>query len=808
MSGSISRDLKSAFRALARSRGFSAIAIGTLALGIAGTTIIFSLVNGILLRPLAYRDPGQLVSITEVIPELSQRIPRLPVNARHFELWRTQCTSFAGMSLVIPESTVLTRAGEPTKVAIARVAPGFFQMLGARLQLGREFVDSEDRFGGPAVAILTDRLWAGRFHRDPAILGKPIYLDGHATTVVGVLPADFRAPMAYSDTGIFLPAALDLANIGMVGEFNYAAIARLKPGITLAEAQSELNVVQASIDRQAADIAHVRDQLLPLTDEIIGSIRTGLVTLLGAIGAVFLIICVNLANLSLARGVAQSRENAIRRALGASRAEMLRRALIESLLTSLMGGALGIALGYAGLHVLLHYAPVNLPRLNEVSMDARVLAFAFALVMLAGALFGSLPAWQASKADPQDALRSGSHTVTGDRTGARIRDALIGFEVGLGTVLAIAAALLVASFLRLLNVNQGFETQHLFAATLNLPAANYDAAQTRESFYRELTRRIESVPGVASAALVSQLPLEGETWIDLINRNGGKQLLFKLPEANFRFISADYFRTMGIPILRGRSISESDQKRNVAVISEKVAEKVWPGENPIGKKFWRGDPDAPPFEIVGMVSDVRAGIAQDPPMTVYTPYWFRSRTVMTVVVRTSLKMNANVSAILPAVRSAIWRLNPEVAISNVRTMDQVVDDSVAQRRFQMNLISGFAVFALLLASLGIFGVVSFAVRRRRKDIAVRMALGATRSNVHRMVVTQSMLPVAAGLAIGIAAALALGRVLSHLLFGVSAHDPAIFAGVVALLTAVSFFACYGPARGATRANPVEVLRHE
>ncbi len=805
MSG-IAQDLKSAFRVLARSRGFALIAIGTLALGIAGTTIIFSLVNGVLLRPLAYRDPGRLVSITEVVPEISERVPRLPVNARHFELWRKQCTSFGGMSLIIPESTVLTRAGEPTKIAIARVSPGFFQMLGVRLQLGREFLDSEDRFGGPSVAILTDRLWAGRFHREPGILSHPISLDGKATTVVGVLSADFRPPVLHEarDTDVFLPPALDLANIGIVGEFNYESVARLKPEVTLAEAQSELDVVQAAIDRQAPDIAHVRAQMAPLTGEVIGSVRTGLVTLLGAIGAVFLIICVNLANLSLARGVAQSRDNAIRRALGATRAEMLRRALAESILTSLVGGVLGVALAYVGLHVLLHYAPVDLPRLDEVAIDARVLAFAFALATLAGALFGSLPAWQASKADPQDALRSGSHTITEGRAGARIRDALIGFEVGLGAVLAIAAALLVASFLRLLSVNKGFETQHLFSATLNLPEANYDAARSRESFYRRLTGEIENVPGVASAAIVSQLPLEGETWIDLVNRTGDKRPLFELPEANYRFISPDYFRTLGIPLLRGRSIAESDQKRNVAVISQKVAEKVWPGENPIGQKFWRGGPDDPPFEIVGVVGDVRAGITRDAPMTVYTPYWFRSRTAMTVVVRTAWK----VPAILPAVRSSIWRLDPEVAISNVRTMDQVVDDSVAQRRFQMNLISGFAVFALLLASLGIFGVVSFAVRRRMKDIAVRMALGATRADVHRMVVLQSMRPVVVGLAVGVGAALALARVLNHLLFGVSAHDPAIFAGVVGLLTAVSLIACYGPVRGATRSNPLDVLRYE
>jgi len=808
--------MKTVLRSIARHRAFAAIAVCTMALGIAGATIVFSLVNSILLRPLAYRDPGRLVSIAEIIPEFSRLYPRLAVNARHFDLWRKQCTSFRAMSLIIPASSVLTRAGEPVKIATARVSSGFFEMLGVAPQLGRTFLAQEDRFGAPEVAILTDRLWAGRFHRDPAILGQPIYLDGHAVTVVGVLAGDFRPPVLHDatlttlapDTDIYQPAALDLPQIGMVGEHNFEAVARLKPGVTLAQAQSELNVVQAAIGRQEPDIAHIRAGLSPLTDEVSGGIRNGLVALLAAIAAVFLIICVNLANLSLARGVAQSRENAIRRALGASRAEMLRGTLAESIVISLMGGILGVALAYGGLHVLLHYAPVDLPRLNEVAIDARVLAFAFALATLAGALFGSLPAWQASKADPQDALRSGSHTLTEGRAGARTRDALISLEVGLGTALAIAAALLVLSFLRLLNVNKGFQTQNLFAVTLNLPFTSYHEDQAREAFYRRLIGRIQNVPGVASASIISQLPLAGETWIDGINRTGGKQSFFDLPAANYRFISSDYFRTMGIPIVRGRSISESDyrsdQKQYPAVISEKVAVHVWPGEDPIGKKFWRGDPNSAPFEIVGVAGDVRSGIAQEPPMTVYTPYWFRSRLAMSVIVRTSW----GVAAELPAVRSAIWKINPEVAISDVRTMDQVVDDSVAQRRFQMNLIGGFAIFALLLASLGIFGVVSWTVRRRTRDIAVRMALGATRADVHRIVVAQSMRPVAIGLAVGIGAALALGRVLNSLLYGVSAHDPAIFTGVAVLLAAVALLASYTPARSATRANPLDALHYE
>jgi len=805
-------DLKSAFRTIGRNRAFSAIAVCTMALGIAGTTIVFSLVNSILLRPLAYRDPGRLVSITEIVPELSKLYPRLPVNARHFDLWRKQCSSFAQMSLIIPESDVLSRAGEPTKIATARVSASFFDLLGARLQLGRNFVDQEDRFGAPRVAIITDRLWAGRFNRDRAMLGRPLYLDGRATILIGVLAPDFRPPVlrssglvsASGDTDVFLPAALNLSDIGLEGDLNYAAVARLKPGVTVAQARAELNVVQAQIAKQLHGSMHLAAGVSPLTEEVTGGVRTGLIALLCAIGAVFLIICVNLANLSLARGVAQHRENAIRQALGAGRWETIRRTITESVVTSLIGGVFGIALAYAGLRILLHYAPVDLPRLDEIAIDGRVLAFAVALAALAGALFGSLPAWQSSKADPQDALRSGSHTLTGDRSGARVRDALIGLEVGLGAVLTIAAGLLVMSFIRLLHVDKGFQTENLIAATVNLPEASYQKSQDRESFYRKLLAHLQSVPGATSAALVSQLPLNGETWIDDVIRQRNSESLFQQPTANYRFISPGYFRTMGIPILRGRVFEDSDRQRNPAVISQKVANRVWPGENPIGKKFWRGDPDEPPLEIVGVAADVRAGIAQDPPMTVYTPYWYRNRTAITLVVRTPL----SAAAMVPGVRAAVGSVNPEAAISDVRTMDQVLSDSVAERRFEMYLVGGFAVFALLLATLGIFGVVSWTVARRKNEIGIRMALGATAGDVRRLMVAQGMRAVVAGLTIGVAAALALGRALSNLLFGVSARDPLVFLSVIAFLAAVSLAACYVPALGATRANPVDVLRNE
>jgi putative ABC transport system permease protein len=805
-------DLRQSVRALLRDRGYTTVALLTLAFGVAANTIIFSVVDAVLLRPLAYRDPGRLMVINEVVPELARTYPQLPVNARHFFEWRDHCSSFRQFSIIEAADFVLTRAGQPEQLHGAAVSANLLSMLGVQPQLGRTFLDEEEQAGHDHEAIVSDALWNRRFHRDPGLVGRPITLDGTERTVVGILPVSFHFPRGEAGelanfprrADVFTPAPFKRDEIDWFGEFNYVVIGRLKPGVPERRALAEMDVVQASIAARFPEKMHLRATMTPLQEEVTGAARKGLVILFAAVGAVLLIVCVNLANLGLARAAGRGRDLAIRTALGAGRAQLVRYILGESLAVGLAGGAAGVALAWAGLRAVLLYAPLDLPRLDEIHLDARALLFALALSVVTGILFGTLPAWRASSADPQLALRVSSRTTTEGRRGLLTRELLVGFESGLSAVLLVVAGLLIGSFVRLLNVDKGFDTDRLIAVEINLPRNGYGESSQRESYYRQLVAKMQVLPGVNSAAIVSKLPLQGEDWVDVMQREGEHRPMVELPMTNMRFCSPDYFRAMGIPFLAGRSFTEADRKRNLAVISELAASRVWPGENPIGKKFSRGDLDEPPFEVAGVVRDVRTGLAQQPVVTAYVPYWYRNRFSMYAVLGTS----ADPRMLAPAVRSTVRSIDPDTVVGEVRTMQNVVSSSVDQRRFQVMLIAGFAASALLLSSIGIYGVVSWSVVRRRHEIGVRMALGATSGNVRRMVMAQGLRPVLAGLAVGIAAALGSGRVLSSLLFGVSPRDPWTIGGVVLVLAAVAAVACYIPARRTTLADPLEALRYE
>jgi putative ABC transport system permease protein len=805
-------DVRQAVRALLRDRGYTTVALLTLAFGVAANTIIFSVVDAVLLRPLTYRDPGRLMVINEVVPELAATYPRLPVNVRHFFEWRQHCSSFQQFSIVEPADFVLTRAGQPAQVYGANVSANLLSLLGVQPQLGRTFLDEEEQRGHEHEVIISDALWDQRFHRDPTLVGRSITLDGSQWTVVGILPASFHFPKSDAHqlanfprkTDVFRPATFKLDEIGWLGEFNYVVIGRLKPCVTERRALAEMDVVQAAIATRFPEKMHLRAAMTPLQAEVTGTSRKGLLILFAAVGAVLLIVCVNLANLSLARTAGRGRDLAIRTALGAGRAQLVRYILGESLVVGLAGGVAGVALAWAGLRAVLLYAPLDLPRLDEIHLDARALLFALGLSILTGILFGILPAWRASSADPQLALRVSSRSSTEGRSGLLTRELLIGFEAGLSAVLLVVAGLLIGSFVRLLNVDKGFNADRLIAVEINLPQNGYGEDKQRESYYRQLAAKMQALPGVNAAAIVSTLPLQGEDWVDVMQREGEHLPMAELPMVNMRFCSPDYFRAMGIPFVAGQGFTDADRKRTFAVVSELAASRVWPGRNPIGMKFSRGNPDEPPFEVVGVVRDVRVGLAQQPVITAYVPYWYRSRLSMSAVLRTS----TDPRALAPAMRSTVWSIDPDTVVGEIRTMGNVVSSSVGQRRFQVLLIAGFAASALLLACIGIYGVVSWSVARRRNEIGVRMALGATSGNVRRMVVAQGLRPVLAGLALGIAVALASGSVLGSLLFGVSPRDPWTLGGVVLVLAAVAALACYIPARRITLTDPLEALRYE
>lgn len=807
-------DLRYAFRALKRNPAFAAIVILILSIGIGANTAMFSIVDGVLLRPLSFHDPARLVAVQEVVPLLSSMAPTIPVNAMHFEEWRKSWHSAEALAMLSSYSANLTSGGDPERVIIGRVSSNLFSILGVRPRLGRSFRDEEDRPGNDHVAVLNDSLWQRRFHGDPGALGQKILLDGVPYEVIGILPAGLQIPkisqlqaMAYGVEGpeIWKPFALRDEEKDMMGDFNYACIARLKPGSTLSQASAELNAIQANIARDLPDHIELRAAIAPLQEQITGRSRQGLLLLMLAVGAVLLIVCVNIANLLLARATGRSREFAVRAAIGASSARLLRQMLTESFLVAILGGALGLAIAAGALQLILANAPADLPRLDEVRLDGRVLAIAFALTLLSAMIFGLIPAWRSSRVDPQSGLRAGGRSATESRQSGRLRALLVAIETGLCTVCLVAAGLLLNSFVRLLHVDKGFNPEHTITVSLNLPATRYPDMAHRSDFLRNVIDATRALPGVSAVGISNLLPLAGEGNNNMINLDGDTTPITQRPIADFREINEDFFRAMGIPIVQGRAVEATDRGRKVSVISLAAASRIWPGKNPLGQHYHLGDPSAPALEVIGVVGDVHAGSLQKQPNpTVYVPYWQRDQRRTSLIVRTSM----DPSAIAGEVRAEIRRLDPEIPVPQFQSMDEIVSASVAQRRFQLTLVLLFAAIALGLASLGIYGVVSYSVAQRRNEMGIRMALGATGSDLRALVLRQGLAPVVIGLAAGLAVALAVGRVLSGLLFGVSVADPLTMSVVAAVLLIVAAAACYVPALRATRSDPLVALRYE
>jgi len=808
----LGKDLQYALRQMRRSPGFSIIAVLTLALGLSATTVMFSIVNGVLLEPLKFRDPDRLYLARTVSPARSNVMGDFPVNARHYYEWRTHCRSCEAVSLIQFQELTLVGTSEPVKLPALGVSSNFFETLGVHPFLGRDFLPEEDIPGHADRVILTEALWKSRFAANPRVIGRTIQLNGESHTVVGVMPADLHLPKGdewgafFGPTAapmIFRPHLIEASTARPVGNLNYTSVIRLKRGVSAPQATAELNALLADFVRDFN--LQTKITLIPLQREVTRGSHFALWLLLGTVGAVLLIVCVNVGNLMLVRTAGRYREAGVRMALGASREQLFGLVVKEALVLVCAGGLAGLALAYAGLKVFVASAPIGLPRLEEVQMDWRVMIFAGLAIAFSTIVCSLFPAWRLATTEVQDSLKAGAATTTETGGKLQVREILLSLEVALSTVLLIVGGLLMVSFFRVLHVQKGFEVVHLITQDVSYLSPKY-AGGVRRRFVEDSVAKLTEIPGVQVAAAINQLPLRGDDWVsELEDPDQPTRSVENEALANFRFVTPGYWQAMGIPLKMGRFLDQTDKDRPTAVVSERAAQYLWPKQNPLGKHVRGTGQQSPSLEVVGVVGEVRAsGLEQDPPMIVYEHYWRMQPIGMSFVVRTQ----ANAASVASAIRSTFASADPEMAIAQPTTMEQIVEESVAARKFQTYLAVAFAISALLLASLGIYAVISFAVARRTPEIGIRMALGAHGRQLLAMVLMQGMRPVLAGLAAGVACALFVSRLIANQLFGVTWWDPLTISGVAALLLIVATSACLIPARRASRTDPLIALRFE
>ncbi len=805
---SIIKDIRFAIRGLLKHRAFTAIAIVTLALGIGGSTSIFTVVDAALLRGLPYKDSDRLYHLWEQVPR--QDYPKREFSYPDYQDYQ-QNNVFEGLAAYTGGGALLSGLGEAESVAAPRVSANFFSVLGVDPIHGRTFQTGEDQPGGARVTVLTYGFWQRRFGGDPAVLGKAVTINGESYTVIGVLPASFQFALRNNDLWLpYQPTQNQLTRRYMHGT---NLIGRLKPQLGAAEAQSELNLIANRIEQQNNDShAGITMRIVPLQEEIVGNVRPILMVLLGAVGFVLLIACANVASLLLTRSLARQKEVAIRSALGASRWRVIRQLLTESLLLSLAGGAAGLFIAYWGVPALVASIPQNqliaMPFLKGLSLDAGILGFSFALSLLTGLVFGLAPALQSSRLDLNEALKEGGRNASAGAS-HRLRSAMVVTEIALAVVLLIGAGLMMKSLLRLLQTNVGFNTDNVLTMSVILPPMKYTDANQQISFNEQLRERVKSLPGVVDAGTVDRLPLNGgNTTRFYVNGDPvpppGKEI-----EANIRVASDDYFKALGIPLLAGRTFDASESANTPVsiIINKTIADRVFAGRDPIGKRLRYPSVQADPITVVGVVGDVKiTGLDEAVKPVLYYSFRQSPSTFASLVARTNTDPNTLASSI----RNEVRTLEPDAAILNVRTMDEMISQTQASfmRRFPALLISIFAGMALLLASIGIYGVVSYSVSQQTHYIGVRMALGASQSDILKMVLRQGLVLALLGVGIGVVAALGLMRLLRTLLYEVSTSDFTTFAFVTSALFLVALLACYLPARRATKVDPLVALRYE
>ena len=687
-------------------------------------------------------------------------------------------------------------------------------MLGIKPALGRTFRKDEDAPGRGHEVILNYGLWKGSFAGDPNIIGRKIRLGGQPYEVTGVLPQGFRFPklsqlfamnIQEERPQIWIPFALRQDELDEMGDFNFACIAHLKAGVSKGQAQTELNALQAELIKRLPYKIKLSAVLVPLQQQITGRVQTGLKLIFGAVSLLLLIACLNVASLSLARGTARKREMAIRSAIGASVGRLMRQLMVESVTLAAAGGILGVAVAYAAVRIMIANAPVDVPRIEEVGIDGRVLLFTLGISLLVGVLFGLMPAWNAAREDPQAVMKAGGRNTTAGLGLRRMRFLLVVAEVSLSAMCLVSGGLLLHSFLRLLNVDRGFQVERLITVDLALPDNKYATTESRAAVLKTLLDHIRALPDVSGSAITNKVPLTGEGQNNIVTAAGSNVPVTQQPTADIRTTDANYFRTLGIPLRSGRVFTGSDYRRPVGLVSAMTAAQLWPGQNPLGREMIIGDKSDHPIQVLGVVNDVRgANLETQPIMTIYLPYWQNSRNGMTLVVKTQ----ASESSAVHEIRSAISQVDAELPVEHFQTMAQLVSESVAQRRFPMQLVLLFAICALLLASLGIYGVVAYSVGQRTNEIGIRMTLGAERTAIAHLVLREGLRPVVIGLFVGLLGSLALGRMLAGLLFGVTVADPLTIAAVSLLLLTVATAAVVLPTLRAVRVNPLAALRSE
>jgi predicted permease len=811
------RDIRFGCRLLAKSPGFAITAFLTLAIGIGASTAVFTLVDAVLLKPLGYRNSGQLVVAWERIRMLSPD-PTGP-NPRHADLWRRRATAFSAMNyLQQGKRGVTSGSGHPVLFGSVTAEPNVFELLEVTPLLGRGFEPKDGIAGRDHVAVITWKLWRDLFHGDPAILGKTIRVADTPCQIIGVLPEDFRFPNANAlrsfrsgqslskapEPAIFLPHSVNPNEFDWGGDFgNGIVLARLRPGVTVIQANAQIKSIQTEVNRhfRAAGAGVDVEGFVQLMQEaIVARSRTTLWFLMAAVTGLLLIACLNLANAQLGRAVSRQKEAAVRSALGASRWRLVRVSLAENMILALLGGSAGVLLAAGALYLLQRCAPVDLPRLAETHLNVTVLLFSLAATFGSCLLFGLLPALRLGAADPQFALQSSSARATGNLQGSRVRAILIGLEVFGCVALLLFTGLFSKSLLNLLQEDKGFDSAHITVAEVDLPHGKFAQGQSRTNFDDAVLHSLRGIPGVESAAMVSAMPLEGESWIEQLTRVDRPRQ--QTPLLNLRWVSPGYFEALREKMVRGRVFEERDRNLSSMVVSEGFANSVWPDRDPVGAEV---RVEGRKFTVIGVVADTRSASLKTAPVNMaYTHYKDRPPFADFFVVRG----RDSAAALVPAVRDAIWRYAPDVTIARVKTLDSQLSDSLALERFQTQLVAGFGAAALALAMLGIYGVLSYAVAGRTQEIGVRMALGATRKAIYSLTFRAAAIPVFAGLICGFFVAAPGARLIRDLLYGVAPLDTAVLFSVAAVFLAAAATAALVPARRAASLDPMRALRTE